>query len=79
MLGTTVIPILILLVFTGHQFIIGVMASVDSYQVRKTLRFSTELAELLYTLQNERDMSALYVSDLSRDVPKEFLVSEFRC
>ena len=46
-------------------------------QIRRTLKFATELAEMMHNLQNERDMSALYVSGISSEVTKRFLVRMF--
>jgi hypothetical protein len=49
---------------TANTFAIAVGNYISSSNVRQLLFFSIELGALLRTIQFERDMSALYVSNI---------------
>jgi hypothetical protein len=55
---------------TANTFAIAVGNYISSSNVRQLLFFSIELGALLRTIQFERDMSALYVSNILSTFPQ---------
>lgn len=76
MLGIAIVPITILLSLVGTIFCIRLNEWLKATEVRRTLRFSIEISELVDNLQKERDYSAIYVSSL-RMATKAYLVERY--
>lgn len=76
MLSVVLIPVLVITGMTANTFAIAVGNYISSSNVRQLLVFSIELGALLRTIQFERDMSALYVSNI-KPVTKDFLLQRY--
>lgn len=76
MLGITLIPLSILLIFVCSIFSLRVQEYMRAWEVRNTLHFSAEVSSLIHILQKERDTSALYVSDIGESM-KPILVEVY--
>ena len=76
MMSIILVPIAALLCLTGYIFGTQLSNYIRSANVRNTVKFSTELGDLIHNLQYERDMSALYVSSI-RPETKAFLVETY--
>ncbi|XP_052094557.1 uncharacterized protein LOC127730286 [Mytilus californianus] len=76
MLSVVMIPVLVITGMTANTFIIAIDSYISSSSVRELLSFSIELGALLRTIQFERDMSALYVSNIKPET-KDFLLQRY--
>ncbi|KAK3099349.1 hypothetical protein FSP39_003125 [Pinctada imbricata] len=65
MIGAILVPLFALITMTTNSFIGDLTEYQKSTSVTETLEFSAELGIFLRHLQRERDMSALYVSEIS--------------
>jgi hypothetical protein len=76
MMSVVMIPVLVITGMTANTFAIAVGNYISSSNVRQLLFFSIELGALLRTIQFERDMSALYVSNIKPET-KDFLLQRY--
>ncbi|CAG2252408.1 Receptor-type guanylate cyclase gcy-9,Receptor-type guanylate cyclase gcy-7,Receptor-type guanylate cyclase gcy-22,Receptor-type guanylate cyclase gcy-11,Guanylyl cyclase GC-E,Receptor-type guanylate cyclase gcy-17,Retinal guanylyl cyclase 1,Receptor-type guanylate cyclase gcy-12,Receptor-type guanylate cyclase daf-11,Guanylate cyclase 2G,Olfactory guanylyl cyclase GC-D,Receptor-type guanylate cyclase gcy-3,Receptor-type guanylate cyclase gcy-23,Receptor-type guanylate cyclase gcy-20,Receptor-type guanylat len=76
MLSVVMIPVLVITGMTANTFAIAIDNYISSANVRELLFFSIELGALLRTIQFERDMSALYVSNIKPET-KDFLLQRY--
>lgn len=76
MLSVVMLPVLVITGMTANTFAIAVGNYISSSNVRQLLVFSIELGALLRSIQFERDMSALYVSNIKPET-KDFLLQRY--
>ncbi|XP_052082036.1 uncharacterized protein LOC127719800 isoform X1 [Mytilus californianus] len=76
MLSVVMIPVLVITGMTGNNFASSIGNYISSASVRDVLYFSIELGALLRIIQFERDMSALYVSNIKPET-KDFLLQRY--
>ncbi|XP_071145186.1 uncharacterized protein [Mytilus edulis] len=76
MLSVVMIPVLVITGMTANTFAIAIDNYISSANIRELLFFSIELGALLRTIQFERDMSALYVSNIKPET-KDFLLQRY--
>lgn len=76
MLSVVMIPVLVITGMTANTFAIAIGNYISASSVRDVLYFSIELGVLLRMIQFERDMSALYVSNIKPET-KDFLLQRY--
>ncbi|KAJ8318377.1 hypothetical protein KUTeg_003468 [Tegillarca granosa] len=76
MLAVVLIPLMVLTAMTANTLIIAVKGYINSANIRRTIFFGTEVGTLLQSLQKERDMSTLYVSNLGPKT-KQYLLQRY--
>ncbi|XP_069111482.1 uncharacterized protein [Argopecten irradians] len=76
MLCLTVLPILGLWAFSVYTLTDIVKRKTENEKTKFQLQLSVELGKLIHHLQQERDMSVLYLSDLGPET-KTFLLTEY--
>jgi hypothetical protein len=64
LLGTTSIPTVLLVGFIAVLFGMRVVDYWETTTIRNTVEFSIDLANVVHSLQKERDRNALYISSL---------------
>ncbi|XP_046328776.1 uncharacterized protein LOC124112690 [Haliotis rufescens] len=64
MVSIVMIPVAVLTGLTGNTFFATFTNYVQSSKIRATLLYSVELGAVIHYLQEERDMSALYLSSI---------------
>lgn len=76
MVGITMVPISILLALVGTIFFLRLNEFLKAQDIRRILRFSVEVSELVDNLQKERDFSAIYSSSIGV-ATKTYLVERY--
>ena len=77
MIAIVMIPIVVLLGLTTNIFATKINNHLQVSSLRQIVVFSVELGDVLHNLQRERDMSALYVSDIAPEQSKNFLIQRY--
>ncbi|XP_022338550.2 uncharacterized protein LOC111134052 isoform X2 [Crassostrea virginica] len=76
MLAVVLIPVIVLTGMTANTFIVSLESYIVSSKISRILYFSIELGILLGNIQRERDMSALYVSNIELET-KDLLLQRY--
>ncbi|GFN83560.1 guanylate cyclase 32e [Plakobranchus ocellatus] len=77
MTSIVMIPVVVLTGLTANTFFTTFTNYINSSQIRDILLYSVELGKVIHFLQEERDMSALYLSDLGRSRSKSLLLQRY--
>ncbi|XP_077978911.1 uncharacterized protein LOC144434333 [Glandiceps talaboti] len=76
MMAITMIPITTLIGVATNNLLLTMRANTASFKVREAIRFGKDLGNFLHHLQNERDMTTLYLSSIS-PLSRKFLTDTY--